>query len=243
MLRLQVSLSSFIVTNVDPIHDLVDRRNLFNELYGWLREEVFAVEDENFRDKIKELIITNSVRPGERTLYTCHSKGVQASDELSVLERTRTAMQTFWLSFTYFKKYRTSEFVRRIELLEFIEIMAKSKCQFDWKKTCLQLSHEILLNIEGTILNPHPIVMNVMKYYIVIFRENMIITASIEEAFLLWCYYMKGINNLWEDNDKTFNMSEMVIPIFKRFLSRQSTTTAVPSKFEGTHSNNKPLII
>ncbi len=140
-------------------------------------------------------------------------------------------MQTFFITHSLFINYRGSDFIRNIEVLQFVDILAKSKCQFDWSKKCLQGSHELLENLEKIILSTHPTIVTVMKYYIILYQKNMYILNNFQETIFLWCYLMKEKDSKWVTNSHTFNLNEMINIIYDEFfLKEQDNTPATITK-------------
>lgn len=218
-IQIQQLLKSIFTESFTTPFDSICTKEKAENFRKFLRSEVLTVEDETFRDRIKNSIIENSVRVGERTVYTSMTKGVQASDELSILEKTRTPMQSFMVSHTIPTKYRHSKEVYDLEVIELVDMLAMNRCQFDWKKNCTKRSDEVLKDLEDILLSQCPLILRIMKYFIVVYKKKMYVSDNFQYAVFIWCYFIKNeCESKWTTENRVFDLRNMVDLLYHNYL-------------------------
>jgi hypothetical protein len=174
----------------------------------WLVQESEVLKGVKFKDEMKRSLFTIAgMRPGDIERYVRDNAGLAASDPITVIEHSRTPLQSSWWNTSATAGgipvlIRSRDpLARAVTVAKVFHRCCESRMQFSWWVYCLYLEKDIVQKKDDISIQNQPVIVQQLGEWNVYYHNNVYRTVTIENAIVLWALSM--IDNkdcMFEDN-------------------------------------------
>ena len=213
-LYFRTSISSEIIeVDITKTWEGYKPKLIFEQMTKWFNSEASLLQGPKFKDDIRQLLLTVAgKRLGDAERFTRANAGLTETDPMTVIEESRTPMQSTWWNSTLVQGgvpkllHNQNKFIRSLTIAKVFHRWCETWMKFNWWIHCFYLEATLRRKTENLQLHEEPLIIQQMGEFNIWFAKKVYRTKTIEYAIIMWVVVMcnqmdakfKGMREEWD---------------------------------------------